>query len=100
MTTTTKPTTTTAAALATIDAAKAAIKRTAAYARWTELDRQIGHAITLRDKARSAKRTREDGAPAQSRAIAKHQATIDALLGLTRLFGRVHGLYPEAPGAT
>jgi 2-dehydropantoate 2-reductase len=26
--------------------------------------------------------------------------TIDALLGLTRLFGRVHGLYPEAPGAT
>ncbi len=25
---------------------------------------------------------------------------IDALLGLTRLFGRVHGLYPEAPAAT
>ncbi|MFZ5549646.1 MAG: 2-dehydropantoate 2-reductase [Pseudomonadota bacterium] len=24
---------------------------------------------------------------------------IDALLGLARLFGRVHGLYPEAPGA-
>jgi 2-dehydropantoate 2-reductase len=25
---------------------------------------------------------------------------IDALLGLTRLFGRVHGLYPEAPAST
>ena len=24
---------------------------------------------------------------------------VDALLGLTRLFGRVHGLYPDAPGA-
>ncbi|MBP6544993.1 MAG: 2-dehydropantoate 2-reductase, partial [Piscinibacter sp.] len=24
---------------------------------------------------------------------------IDALLGLTRLFGRVHGLYPESPEA-
>ena len=25
---------------------------------------------------------------------------IDALFGLTRLFGRVHGLYPPAPPAT
>lgn len=25
---------------------------------------------------------------------------IDAVLGLTRLFGRVHGLYPDAPGAS
>ena len=81
MTTTTKPAakTTTAAALATIDAAKAALKRTPEYARWAELDREIGRAITARDAAKSVKRVREDGTPVQSRAIAKHQAIIDAL---------------------
>ena len=58
----------------------AELKASAMYRRWVELDREIGAAITARDKAQSYSYVREDGTPVQSKAIARHQATIDRLL--------------------
>jgi hypothetical protein len=58
----------------------AAHKASAMYRRWVELDTEIGAAITARDKAQSYSYVREDGTPVQSKAIARHQATIDRLL--------------------
>jgi ketopantoate reductase len=39
------------------------------------------------------------GAIARGRTLAVPTPNIDALLGLTRLFARAKGLYPEAPSA-
>ena len=58
----------------------AELKASAMYRRWVELDTEIGAAITARDKAQSYSYVREDGTPVQSKAIARHQATIDRLL--------------------
>ena len=58
----------------------AELKASAMYRRWVELDREIGAAITARDKAQSHSYVREDGTPVQAKAIARHQATIDRLL--------------------
>ena len=58
----------------------AELKASAMYRRWVELDREIGAAITARDKAQSYSYVREDGTPVQAKAIARHQATIDRLL--------------------